>query len=119
MSSSSLPVRAGADRPAALMVTQEELSLYLKLCEAEKERQVLRRKIIEDLDQGAAAEPGALTVEVRRSEARMFSAGKLRVLLGSAKTEELRSQVEPTISRRLIVRAQDTGVGNAGWAQWL
>jgi len=112
-----VPDPGGNHRPAPsspLVVTQDQLSLYQELCEVAREKELLRRRIMDLLDQGAAVEPGNLSVEIKPQEARLLTAEKLRAVLGPERVEVLRAQVEPTVRRQLIVRPVASWPGNAG-----
>lgn len=63
------------------------------------------------LDTGATVESGSLSVEIREVESRRLDFGKLSVLLGSDRAEELQAQVEPSVSRHLILHELDVDEG--------
>jgi hypothetical protein len=79
------------------------LSAYQELCEVAREKKQLNEELKTLLKQGAEIEPGLLTAEVRTSEMRNLSYPKVVQVLGEEFASQLRSRVEPTVCRRLLV----------------
>ena len=68
----------------------------------------LIRELMELLDEGATVESGNLTAEIRQVAARRVDFPKLVAVIGTDRAEELRSRVEPSVSRQLILRELDS-----------
>lgn len=89
-------------------ITQGELAEFQKLQQLERELRErvtqLRATIIKKLEGGARVEPGSLTAFLDVQKNRQFSYGKLIPLLGQQVVDELKRQIEPTISKRVFVR---------------
>ncbi len=92
-----------AANPPAPVISQSLLAEYRKLTRLQDERKKLREEILALIERQAIVEPGALTARIREVPSRTFSTGKLCAVLGEQQVEELKQQVELTISRHLIV----------------
>ena len=99
------PAAIAAANSEAEPVTQAMLEEYQGLIEASTRRAALRQQIMERLDAGAAVESGPLTALIHEHADHRFTYKNLVVLLGEARVAELKLQVEPTVSRQLIVHA--------------
>jgi hypothetical protein len=97
-------IRPVASVPSGrLVVGQEALARYRELIEAQKQREAMRGSIVQQLEAGAAIEPGMLTAHLRRASQRRFSAEQLERLLGAEQVERLRVQLQPVVTVQLIV----------------
>jgi hypothetical protein len=100
------PAQAAASSPATSqnpVITQEQLARYAELCALARERDRLRRELMDLMAAGASVEGGRLTVRVHTIHARQLSFRALQGIFTPPDVEWIRSLIEPTISRRLIV----------------
>jgi hypothetical protein len=81
----------------------------LKRQQARKEE--LRDEIMFMLEEGAEIEVGPLQVEIRELEQRTISYAALSQVVGEAEAAAIKSRIEPTARRHLIVIAPDSGGG--------
>ena len=93
------------------VITQEQLAQYRDLCARSREQKAMRRELMDLLDAGATVASGSLSVEIREVTSRRLDFGRLSVLLGSDRAKELRAQVEPSVSRHLILHKLDVDEG--------
>ena len=84
-------------------ITQAMLAEYEELKLLEDRRRQLRQKLISLLDAGVDIESGPLTAEIKEYEQRTITLAKLQQVGGEQWAAEIKSRVEPTVARRLIV----------------
>src|SRR4051794_39675444 len=89
---------------AARPVTQAELEKYVRLQEAERQREAARLDLVTRLEAGAAVEPGALRAWIERPTQRRLTFAAIERACGAAEAERLRGLVEPTCVPHLYVR---------------
>lgn len=96
------PVRKG--------VTQQMLSELQRLRELCKQRDELRVRITKMLSEGAPIEPGVLRAHIAESEIRRITWQTLEEIVGFEEAENIREQVEPTTTRRLLITRGCTAI---------
>ena len=89
--------------PSPPVIPQSLLAEYRDLTALLRERQQLRDQIFQMLELGATVEMGPLSAQIREVQSCTLSAGKLTAILGEERVEELKQQVESTVSRQLVV----------------
>jgi hypothetical protein len=99
-----------------LVVTQADLLQMNELRRLSGELRRHRATILRLLEAGARIEPGQLVPVIQQSESRCLTVAVLNQLLGESVVNELRSRVQPTWRRTLLVQARDAaGEGTTGW----
>lgn len=98
-----------ADQPesASVAIRQDELERYRKLSAEARELnwlvESLRKILLHKHAQGLPVEPGPLDLEVSESSQRRLTTDELIRILGLSKAEEVRNQIEPTVSKTMKV----------------
>lgn len=88
-------------------IKQAELKEYLRLAEAERRRDAMRKDLMARLDGGAKVQPGPLTALIEVSTAKRLSRGLLVELIGAEETDALMERVPHAEQRSLRVRAAE------------
>jgi hypothetical protein len=86
-------------------ITQQLLERFQELGDLKKEHGALRLQLIGMLQQGAAIEPGGLTLDLHTSETRRLTVAALTAALAPEFVEQLRAQIPPQVNHRLTVKA--------------
>jgi hypothetical protein len=89
-------------------ITQAELAVLQELkrqkIELEERLSHLQDEIRNKLRYNVRIEPGSLTAELSTWETRNFCYDKLVALIGEQATANLRDQIEPTVTTRLLIK---------------
>lgn len=94
--------------PLPVEVSQSELQRFTQLQQVVREFDRLRKSIRDRITGGAEIQAGPLTASVKEHYAKRFNRKTLVQILGEEYVQQIQSELEPTVSLRLVITNQST-----------